>query len=204
MLLFIFGGMGGMVNASYSLDVLVHNTMWIVGHFHVTVGGPVALTFLGAAYTLVPALTGRKLWAPALALWQTRIYFIGMFLMSTAMHYAGILGAPRRTSDVTYFGYQGAQSWHPEMVLAGAGGVILFISILMFAAVAAGTLLVRREGETPFTFAEAEDESVKYPIFDRLWTWSAVAIILAVFAYAGPVSDQLTQHHYLSPGMRTW
>ena len=109
MLLFIFGGMGGMVNASYSLDVLVHNTMWIVGHFHVTVGGPVALTFLGAAYTLVPALTGKKLWAPALALWQTRIYFIGMLLMSIAMHFAGIKGAPRRTSDVTYFGYQGAR-----------------------------------------------------------------------------------------------
>ena len=54
MLLFIFGGFGGIVNASYSMDILVHNTMWIVGHFHVTVGGPVALTFIGAAYWLVP------------------------------------------------------------------------------------------------------------------------------------------------------
>src|SRR5215467_2190817 len=71
MLLFILGGAGGIVNASYSVDTLIHNTMWIVGHFHVTVGGPVALSFVGVAYWLVPALTGRKLWAPKLALAQT-------------------------------------------------------------------------------------------------------------------------------------
>ncbi len=41
MLLFILGGFGGLVNASYSMDTVVHNTIWIVGHFHVTVGGPV-------------------------------------------------------------------------------------------------------------------------------------------------------------------
>jgi cytochrome c oxidase subunit I len=63
MLLFIFGGLGGLVNASYAMDTIVHNTMWIVGHFHVTVGGPVALTFLGTSYWLIPRLTGRKLWA---------------------------------------------------------------------------------------------------------------------------------------------
>ena len=44
MLLFILGGFGGFINASYDMDIVVHNTMWIVGHFHVTVGGPVALT----------------------------------------------------------------------------------------------------------------------------------------------------------------
>jgi cytochrome c oxidase subunit 1 len=107
MLLFIFGGFGGIVNSSYSMDVLVHNTMWIVGHFHVTVGGPVALSFIGAAYKLVPALTGRKLYAPKLALAQTWMWFIGMLLMSTSMHIAGLLGSPRRTSDVTYFGAAG-------------------------------------------------------------------------------------------------
>ncbi len=117
MILFIFGGLGGIVNASYSLDVLVHNTMWIVGHFHITVGGPVALTFLGAAYWLVPALTGRKLWAPKLALLQTYTWFVGMVLMSVAMHWAGILGSPRRTSDVDVLRRGSArQSWHRKVL----------------------------------------------------------------------------------------
>ena len=108
MLLFILGGFGGIVNSSYSMDVLVHNTMWIVGHFHVTVGGPVALSFIGAAYRFVPALTGRKLFAPKLALAQTWVWFFGMLLMSISMHMAGLLGSPRRTADVTYFGAAGA------------------------------------------------------------------------------------------------
>ncbi|HLI94618.1 MAG TPA: cbb3-type cytochrome c oxidase subunit I, partial [Candidatus Baltobacteraceae bacterium] len=104
MLLFILGGFGGLVNASYSMDSVVHNTIWIVGHFHVTVGGPVALTFVGIAYWLIPRLTGRALWNPQLAVWQERMWFVGMLVMSMAMHIAGLLGAPRRTADVSYLG----------------------------------------------------------------------------------------------------
>ena len=89
------------------------------------------------------------------------------------------------------------------MVLAGVGGVILFISILMFAMVA-DRLVAPRSGATVVQFATAEDQSVEVPIFDKIFTWSLVAIALALFAYAGPIADQLSQQHYLSPGMRTW
>jgi cytochrome c oxidase subunit 1 len=207
MLLFIFGGFGGIVNTSYSMDVLVHNTMWIVGHFHVTVGGPVALSFIGAAYGLVPALTGRKLYAPKVALAQTYLWFVGMLLMSTSMHIAGLLGSPRRASDVTYFGAAGAQSWHPEMVTAAVGGTLLFISILMFVVVAVGT---RFRDELPedrpqFTFAPVDDAAAPTPAaFDKLLGWGVLAVGLAVLAYVGPLHDQLSQPHFLAPGMRTW
>ncbi len=207
MLLFLFGGFGGIVNTSYSMDVLVHNTMWIVGHFHVTVGGPVALSFIGAAYRLVPAITGRKLFAPKLALAQTYTYFVGMLLMSTSMHVAGLLGSPRRTSDVTYFGAAGAQSWHFEMVTAAVGGTILFISILMFAVVAVGTRFrdERAEERDEFTFAGTDEEAMHTPaVLDKLGRWACLALVLAVVAYAGPIHDQLSQPHYLVPGMRTW
>ena len=205
MILFIFGGLGGIVNASYSLDVLVHNTMWIVGHFHITVGGPVALTFLGAAYWLVPALTGRKLWAPKLALLQTYTWFIGMVLMSVAMHWAGILGSPRRTSDVTYFGAAGAASWHPEMVLAAVGGTIVFVSVAMFVAVAVGTRFANEKGSTEVVFAEVDDAAIAPPrAFDAIGKWAIAAVILAVLAYAGPVHDLMSVHVYSVPGMRTW
>jgi cytochrome c oxidase subunit 1 len=205
MILFIFGGLGGLVNASYGMDVLVHNTMWIVGHFHITVGGPVALTFIGAAYRLVPALTGRRLWAPKLALAQTWMWFIGMALMSSAMHIAGILGAPRRTSDVTYMGMQGAQSWHPEMVFTAVGGLLLYISILMFVAVAVGTRFVNAPCASEFPFARMDEQSLPPPPWlDHLLRWSVVAVALALLAYAGPVREHLMQHVYPAPGIRTW
>jgi len=68
MLLFAFGGIGGLVNASYSLNLVVHNTAYIVGHFHLTVGTAVTLSFMGITYWFVPVLRGRGLWSPRLAL----------------------------------------------------------------------------------------------------------------------------------------
>ncbi|MBV8596222.1 MAG: cbb3-type cytochrome c oxidase subunit I [Candidatus Eremiobacteraeota bacterium] len=205
MILFIFGGLGGVINASYAMDTIVHNTMWIVGHFHVTVGGPVALSFLGAAYWIIPRLTGRRLWAPNLALAQTYTWFVGMAIMSTAMHWAGILGSPRRTDNVTYLGAAAASSWMPQMHWAAIGGTILFMSILMFVAVAIGTLFTPKTQMDPILPAPVEDEALATPaVLDRIGTWAVVAIVLAVLAYAGPIHELLTTHTYGAAGMRTW
>lgn len=206
MLLFILGGFGGLVNASYSMDTVVHNTIWIVGHFHVTVGGPVALTFLGAAYWMIPRLTGRALWKPEWALFQTRLWFFGMLIMSLSMHYAGLLGAPRRTADVGYLGANVANTWEPFMLLAAAGGFFLFVSILTFVAVALGTLLQNAKTESmEATFATpAESGATTPPMLQHVFRWGALALILAVLAYAGPLGELLRHPGYLAPGMRTW
>jgi cytochrome c oxidase subunit 1 len=207
MILFIFGGFGGIVNNSYSMDVLVHNTMWIVGHFHITVGGPAALTFIGATYGLVPALSGRKLFAPRLALVQVYTWFVGMSIMSIAMHWAGLLGSPRRTSDVSYFGAQGAATWHAHMLWAAAGGTIVAASVLMFIIVATGTYVANRRADVSptFEFASTNEDALETPpVLDNLGRWGAVALGLAVLAYAGPVIQQVNAHAYLAPGMRTW
>ena len=206
MLLFILGGFGGLINASYDMDSVVHNTIWIVGHFHVTVGGPVALTFMGAAYWLIPRLTGRQLWNPNLALWQTRIWFVGMLVMSISMHYAGLLGAPRRTAEVAYMGAQTANAWQPYMLLAAAGGAILFISIVQFVIVAIGTLFANEkthdltaEFATPSDLADPTP-----PMLQHLYRWGVVALVLAVLAYSGPVVELIHHPGFLAPGMRTW
>jgi len=207
MILFIFGGFGGIVNSSYSMDVLVHNTMWIVGHFHITVGGPVALTFIGATYGLIPALSGRRLFAPRLALVQVYLWFVGMAIMSTAMHLAGLLGSPRRTSDVSYFGAQGAASWHPEMLWMAFGGTLIAISVLLFIIVATGTYVanVPAEERPAFGFAPAEEEAMPTPpVLDNIGRWAFIAIVLAVLAYAGPLTAIISAHAPLAPGMRTW
>ncbi|MDP4170874.1 MAG: cbb3-type cytochrome c oxidase subunit I, partial [Bacillota bacterium] len=58
---FIPAGAGGIVNASNQMDQVVHNTIWITGHFHLTLATSVVLTFFGISYWLIPHLTGRKL-----------------------------------------------------------------------------------------------------------------------------------------------
>src|SRR5215470_2499093 len=59
MVMFAFGGVGGLINASFNVNMVVHNTAYIVGHLHLTVGTAVALTFMGISYWLVPHLAGR-------------------------------------------------------------------------------------------------------------------------------------------------
>jgi cytochrome c oxidase subunit 1 len=207
MILFIFGGFGGVVNNSYSMDVLVHNTMWIVGHFHITVGGPVALTFIGAAYKLIPALSGRKLFAPKLALASIYLWFTGMVVMSTAMHWSGLLGAPRRTSDVSYAGAAAVAQWHPFMVVAAIGGTIIALGVLVFVIVATLTFLtnVKVKNPAPFTFAPVDEHAGTTPaVLDKLGQWGVIALVIAVLSYAGPIAQQLTLHTYIAPGMRTW
>jgi cytochrome c oxidase subunit 1 len=207
MVLFIFGGFGGVVNNSYSMDVLVHNTMWIVGHFHITVGGPVALTFVGAAYRLIPALSKRKLFAPKLALTSIYAWFIGMVIMSTAMHWAGLLGAPRRTSDVSYAGAAAVAQWHPFMVWAAIGGTIIALGVLMFVVVATGTFLKNVKDPNPpaFSFAPVDENAGPTPAaLDKIGQWGVIAIVAALLSYAGPIVQQISLHAYLAPGMRTW
>ena len=207
MILFIFGGFGGIVNNSYSMDVLVHNTMWIVGHFHITVGGPVALTFVGAAYRLVPSLARRQLFAPKLALWSVYMWFVGMAVMSFSMHWAGLLGAPRRTSDVSYFGAAGAATWHGQMIGAALGGTLIAIAVLFFVIVATGTYFTNKRTEDNPALAFAPVDAAAGgtpPVLDKLGRWAALAVVLAILAYVGPVSEQLSAHAYLAPGMRTW
>jgi cytochrome c oxidase subunit 1 len=207
MILFIFGGFGGIVNSSYAMDVLVHNTMWIVGHFHITVGGPVALTFIGVSYRLIPLLAKRQLYAPRLALASVYTWFVGMAVMSLSMHWAGLLGAPRRASDVTYLGAQGALSWHPQMVGAAIGGSIVALGVVLFIIVATGTYFNEAKVTTVpgLAFAPIDENAGPTPVvLDKLGRWATVAIVVAVLAYAGPIVQQLTIHSYLAPGMRTW
>ncbi|MBV8498798.1 MAG: cbb3-type cytochrome c oxidase subunit I, partial [Candidatus Eremiobacteraeota bacterium] len=168
--------------------------------------GPVALTFLGAAYWMIPRLTGRALWKPELALFQTRLWFFGMLIMSLSMHYAGLLGAPRRTADVGYLGASGANAWQPFMLLAAAGGFFLFCSILAFVAVAVGTLLQNAKTEPmEAAFATpAQPASATPGALQHLYRWGALALVLAVAAYAGPLGELLRHPGYLAPGMRTW
>lgn len=205
MLLFILGGFGGLVNASYAMDTVVHNTIWIVGHFHVTVGGPVALTFLGIAYWMIPKLTGRRLWNPTLALWQTRLWFIGMLVMSFSMHIVGLLGEPRRTSDVSYLG-NAPSTWATYNLMAASGGVILFLSIILFVTVAIGTLRSNDKTEDPaVAFAEPLPDGEPTPaILQPIFRWGVVALAVAILAYAGPLRDLLHHPGFLVPGIRTW
>ncbi len=73
--------------SSFNLNVLVHNTAWILGHFHITVGTATTLTFFGLTFWLVPHLTRRPLFSNRLALASSWFWFVGMIIFALGMHW---------------------------------------------------------------------------------------------------------------------
>lgn len=186
MVLFGFGGAGGAVNAGNNLNYVVHNTAWVPGHLHLTVGSAMALTFMGVSYLLLPAMAGRELYSRKLALSQVYLWFIGMVIFSGAMHYLGVLGSPRRTYDVTYGGL-GSDSWAPLLVLAGVGGVLLFLSISLFLYTVLKTVTSAEKTGMELPEFEAPEETTGRVDNFRLAFALAVAIILV--AYVVPTME---------------
>jgi cytochrome c oxidase subunit 1 len=204
MLLFTFGGIGGLINASYNLNLVVHNTAWIPGHLHLTVGTAVTLTFMGITYWLVPHLTGRALWSPRLGLAQAWLWFAGMIVFSNALHRLGVLGAPRRTmlGAASYV----QPEWLPVLPLVGLGGGILFVSSLLYFANLLLTVTASRAPAPAVPeFAEALSGPEHAPaILDRWRPWLALAAVLILVAYGPSLLRLALTTPLTTPGMRVW
>ncbi|MDH3403022.1 MAG: cbb3-type cytochrome c oxidase subunit I [Acidobacteriota bacterium] len=202
MLTFTVGGFGGAINAAYAMNAMVHNTAWIQGHFHLTVGTTVALSFMGATYWLLPRLTGRPLRPLALARLQPWGWILGMALFSGSNHVAGLMGLPRRIYDVSYFGAEQASRWIPLTKVAALGAVILFASAFAFLVVVVVSAWTGRRGEAPaFEFARPLAPVAGPGIWDRLGLWTLVAAVLVALAYGYPLLHLLAQERFGSPGV---
>jgi cytochrome c oxidase subunit I len=204
MIMFAFGGIGGLINASYNVNLVVHNTAYVVGHFHLTVGTAVTLSWMGITYWLVPHLSGRALWSRGLALSQAWLWFVGMLIFSTSLHELGLRGMPRRTmiSASPYL----QDGWKTLLLLVGVGGTLLFVSaMLYFLNLALTVTLSRRPAPAPPEFAEAASSAVEAPaVFDRLRPWVVLAIVMLVVAYGPTLFRLVTTTPMNAPGFRVW
>jgi cytochrome c oxidase subunit 1 len=206
MILFAFGGIGGAINASYGMNAVVHNTAWIQGHFHLTVGSASALTFMGTAYWLVPKLVGRELELGLLAKVQPYLWFIGMAGFSFSNHITGLMGMPRRIYESSYGGSEVAAQWDVLTLVSAFGGLMLYLSAFFFILVMLGTVLAgKRHQQHTIEFAEPlEGAPVAPGLFDRIQLWVVVAIILVIVAYAYPLIQHFQLERFGSPPFRVF
>ncbi|WP_067725533.1 b(o/a)3-type cytochrome-c oxidase subunit 1 [Oceanobacillus damuensis] len=192
MLAFIPGGAGGIINASHQMNAVVHNTIWVTGHFHLTVATTVILTFFGITYWLVPHLTGRTLTKEVnrLGIIQTFVWTIGMTIMSGAMHIQGLLGAPRRSAYSDYGGSEQAVEWGAYQMAQAIGGTILFIGITLMVYIFIKLTFFSPKGEEEFPIAEEEENAPATPMWLENWKlWVAITVALILFAYTIPFVD---------------
>jgi cytochrome c oxidase subunit 1 len=208
--MFAAGGFSGMINAGMNINYLIHNTLWVPGHFHLTVGTAVALTFMAATYWLWPQLTNRDLYSRPIALAQVVLWFGGMVLMSNAMHAAGLSGVPRRTAEPQYdqfafepvFGTLGISELRIQIAI---GGTLLFLSTVLFL----GNILLswdqpKRSGFGQ-TLPPALSSAAHSPrVLDNIRLWAGIALALVVLAYALPLGAIVADSGLLGPGGRAY
>ncbi|MFL5285527.1 MAG: cytochrome c oxidase subunit I, partial [Rhodopila sp.] len=122
---FVIGGLSGVMVASVPLDTQVHDTYFVVAHFHYVLIGGAVFPLLGAIYYWYPKITGRMM-SERIGRWVAALTFVGFNLTFFPMHFLGLLGMPRRI-----YTYQADMGW---------GGLNLFVSLSSLI-LAAGFLL---------------------------------------------------------------
>jgi cytochrome c oxidase subunit I+III len=118
---FAIGGLTGVMLAIVPFDWQVHDTYFVVAHFHYVIAGAAAMPMLAGLYYWLPLMTGRtavhRLAVPAF--WLIVIGFNMTFFL---MHLVGLLGMPRRI-----YTYPGNEGWNWLNLLSSVGGFIMTI-----------------------------------------------------------------------------
>lgn len=122
---FTLGGITGIMVAMPTFDAQVHDTYFIVAHFHYVMGGGALLSFLGALYYWFPKMTGRML---SDKVGQIAFYFVavGFHMIFFPQHIAGLLGMPRRIQ--TYQAGIGLEVWN---LMSTTGTFVMLVGLIL-------------------------------------------------------------------------
>jgi cytochrome c oxidase subunit 1 len=124
--IFLLGGLSGPPNATVATDLHLHDTYWVVGHFHATMFGGYVFPYIAAIYYWYPKITGR-MYNETLGKIHFFLMLPGFYVQSLVQMYAGLLGMRRRIAD-----YDPALGLQIEHILITFAGFVIAFSILIF------------------------------------------------------------------------
>jgi cytochrome c oxidase subunit I+III len=123
---FVVGGLTGVMVASVPFDTQVHDTYFVVAHFHYVLIGGAVFPLLGAVYYWFPKMTGRMM-SERLGKWAFWLIVIGFNLTFFPMHILGLQGMPRRV-----YTYQPDMPWYGLNMFVSLSAIILVAGFLVF------------------------------------------------------------------------
>jgi cytochrome c oxidase subunit 1 len=153
------GGISGVVMGTEQINIIIHNTIYVPGHFHATVVIGTTLAFMSLTYFLIPVLFRRQVFLPGLAKWQPYIFGISMMVFTLVMMGAGTLGVERRHWDMAFtdsaLGFDYPASAYTLMGLVGISGTLAIIGggIYILITVVSVFFGKRVESDSPYSGA---------------------------------------------------
>jgi cytochrome c oxidase subunit I len=120
---FMIGGFSGLIQGAVAVNVHVHDTHFIVAHFHFIVFGGTGFAFLGAIHYWFPKIWG-KMYDSAWANTGWIIFFIGFLSLYGPMFYLGLQGMPRR-----YYDYD--EMFHGGNILSSFGALVMLTGVMV-------------------------------------------------------------------------
>jgi cytochrome c oxidase subunit I len=183
------GGFGGLINMSYAMNAMIHNTSWVTAHFHLIFGGAVVIMYFAIAYEMWPRITGRPLRSKQLARWQLWLWFWGMLITTIPWHIAGLMGQPRRVATFDYSDPFIAPMG-PLVIISVIGGLILLTSAVVLIIILVRSQFGERSIVEPLRFALAVNPPARVPpSLNGFALWNAIVLVLMVVAYGYPIGQ---------------
>jgi cytochrome c oxidase subunit I len=146
------GGISGVMMGTEQLNMLIHNTIYVPGHFHATVVVGTTLSFMALTYFLIPVLFRREMIMPGLAKLQPYLFGLSMYFFCLVMMGAGTLGVSRRHWDMALsgaaLGYEWPGAAYLMMGLVGIAGVAAIAGGGIYILITVGSLLWGKKLDT--------------------------------------------------------
>jgi len=197
------GGFGGLINMSYAMNAMIHNTSWVTAHFHLIFGGAVVIMYFAIAYEMWPRITGRPLRSKRLACAQLWLWFWGMLITTIPWHIAGLMGQPRRVAAFDYADPLIARMG-PLVIMSVIGGVILLSSAILLIVILVRSHFGAKAQAESLAYAIAVNPPERVPsALNGFGLWNAIVAVLMVLAYGYPIGQFffLKQHSVPAVGI---
>jgi cytochrome c oxidase subunit I len=183
------GGFGGLINMSYAMNAMIHNTAWVTAHFHLIFGGAVVIMYFAIAYEMWPRITGKPLRSKRLARWQLWLWFSGMLITTIPWHIAGLMGQPRRIAIFDY-SIPFVARMAPLVIISVIGGLVLLSAGVLLIIVLVRSHFGERSLAEPLRYALAVNPPRQVPAsLNGFALWNAILLVLMVVAYGYPIGQ---------------
>ncbi|MGN4126351.1 cytochrome c oxidase subunit I [Lysinibacillus sphaericus] len=155
---FVAGGVTGVMQAAAPLDYQLHDSYFIVAHFHYVIVGGIVLALFGSAHFYWPIFFNRML-NETLGKWTFWVFFIGFHLTFFLQHFLGLMGMPRRV-----FTYMEGQGWDQFNYISTIGALMMGVGVIMMVINCLMSIKGKPAGRDPWGDGRTLEWAIPQPI----------------------------------------